>query len=146
MKLPGIVAGLDAPSVKRLADIGKNLGMAFQLVDDLLDLTSTRETLGKPVANDLKEGKLTLPVSFVMRNGVGGDAERVRTVLQERAFRSVESSDILKSVEACDGLRKTRVIAEDYARKAQRMLEQFPPSPYREAILHIPEFILNRTA
>jgi len=146
MKLPGIVAGLDAPSIKRLADIGRNLGMAFQLVDDLLDLTSTRETLGKPVANDLKEGKLTLPVSFVMRNGMGGDAERVRTVLQERAFRSVESSDILKSVEACDGLRKTRVIAEDYARKAQRMLEQFPPSPYREAILHIPEFILNRTA
>jgi len=77
---------------------------------------------------------------------VGGDAEKVRTVLQERAFRSVESSDILRSVEACDGLRKTRVIAEGYARKAQRMLEEFPPSPYRDAIIHIPEFILNRSA
>ncbi len=120
--------------------------MAFQLVDDLLDLTSTQQTLGKPVANDLKEGKVTLPVSFVMRNGNGGDAEKVRTVLQERAFRSVESSDILRSVEACDGLRKTRAIAEDYARKAKRMLETFPPSPYRDAIIHIPEFILNRTA
>ena len=146
MKLPGIVAGLDSKPLMRLAEIGKSLGMAFQLVDDLLDLTSTRETLGKPVANDLKEGKLTLPVSFVMRNGVGGDAEKVRTVLQERAFRSVESRDILRSVEACDGLRKTRVIAEGYARKAQRMLEEFPPSPYRDAIIHIPEFILNRTA
>jgi octaprenyl-diphosphate synthase len=146
MKLPGIVAGLDAKATNRLADIGRYLGMAFQLVDDLLDLTSTRETLGKPVANDLKEGKLTLPVSFVMRNGMGGDAEKVRTVLQERAFRSVESSDILRSVEACDGLRKTRAIAEDYARKAQRMLGEFPPSPYRDAIIHIPEFILNRTA
>ena len=59
---------------------------------------------------------------------------------------SVESSDILKSVESCDGLRKTRAIAEDYARKAQRMLEEFPASPYRDAISHIPEFILNRTA
>jgi len=146
MKLPGIVAGLDSKPLMRLSEIGKSLGMAFQLVDDLLDLTSTRETLGKPVANDLKEGKLTLPVSFVMRNGVGGDAEKVRTVLQERAFRSVESSDILRSVEACDGLRKTRVIAEGYARKAQRMLEEFPPSPYRDAIIHIPEFILNRSA
>jgi octaprenyl-diphosphate synthase len=146
MKLPGVVAGLDTQTIKRLADIGKSLGMAFQLVDDLLDLTSTRETLGKPVANDLKEGKLTLPVSFVMRNGMGGDAEKVRTVLQERAFLSVDSSDILRSVEACDGLVKTRLIAEDYARKAQRMLEKFPPSPYRDAIIHIPEFILNRTA
>jgi octaprenyl-diphosphate synthase len=146
MKLPGIVAGLDPDTIKRLADIGRNLGMAFQLVDDLLDLTSTQETLGKPVANDLKEGKVTLPVSFVMHNGMGGDAEKVRTVLEERAFRSVESSDILRSVEACDGLRKTRVIAEEYARKAQRLLEFFPPSPYRDAILHIPEFILNRTA
>ena len=81
MKLPGIVAGLDQESVNRLADIGRNLGMAFQLVDDLLDLTSTQETLGKPVANDLKEGKVTLPVSFVMRNGITGDAERVTTVL-----------------------------------------------------------------
>jgi octaprenyl-diphosphate synthase len=146
MKLPGIVAGLDGQSINRLATIGKNLGMAFQLVDDLLDLTSTRETLGKPVANDLKEGKLTLPVSFVMRNGAGGDAEKIRTVLQEREFRSVDRGDILRSVEACDGLGKTRAIAEDYARKAQRTLQQFPPSPYRDAIIHIPEFILNRTA
>lgn len=146
MKLPGIVAGLDGESINRLADIGRNLGMAFQLVDDLLDLTSTQQTLGKPVANDLKEGKVTLPVSFVMRNGNQGDADSVRTVLRERAFRSVASGDILRSVEACDGLNKTRLIAEGYAMKAQRMLELFPPSAYRDAILHIPEFILNRTA
>ena len=146
MKLPGIVEQLDPESVNRLAEIGKNLGMAFQLVDDLLDLTSTQETLGKPVGNDLRDGKVTLPVSFVMRNGSNGDAEKVRTVLKERAFRSVESRDILRCVESCDGLNKTRLIAETYAGKAQRLLEGFPPSPYREAIAHIPEFILNRIA
>jgi octaprenyl-diphosphate synthase len=146
MKLPGIVAGLDAESINRLADIGRNLGMAFQLVDDLLDLTSNQATLGKPVGNDLKEGKVTLPVSFVMRNGSAGDAEKVRTVLQERAFLSVPGSEILRSVEASDGLRKTRVIAEGYAKKAKLMLELFPPSTYRDAIVQIPEFILNRTA
>jgi octaprenyl-diphosphate synthase len=146
MKLPAIVAGLDQEPTGRLAEIGRNLGMAFQLVDDLLDLTSTQETLGKPVANDLKEGKVTLPVSFVMRNGSSSDSERVKTVLKERAFRSVDSREILRSVEAAGGLNKTRAMAEDYARKAQRMLESFPPSPYRDAIVHIPEFILNRTA
>ena len=120
--------------------------MAFQLVDDLLDLTSTQEVLGKPAGNDLKEGKVTLPISFVMKNGTPGDAEKVRKVLQERAFRSVDSSDLLRSIESVDGLQKTRVIAEGYARKAQALLEIFPPSPYRDAILHIPEFILNRSA
>jgi octaprenyl-diphosphate synthase len=146
MKLPGIVAALDQESITRLADIGRNLGMAFQLVDDLLDLTSTQEVLGKPAGNDLKEGKVTLPISFVMKNGTAGDAEKVRKVLQERAFQSVDSSDLLRSVESVDGLHKTRVIAEGYARKAQALLEIFPPSPYRDAILHIPEFILNRSA
>lgn len=146
MKLPGIVAGLDPESQDRLGIIGKNLGMAFQLVDDLLDLTSTQQTLGKPVGNDLKEGKVTLPVSFVMRNGNPADAAKIRTVLQERAFRSVDSRDILYSVEASGGLSKTRDIAEGYARKAQLLLEGFQASPFRDAIGHIPEFILNRSA
>lgn len=146
MKLPGIVAGLDAIALNTLADIGKNLGMAFQLVDDLLDLTSTQAVLGKPVANDLKEGKVTLPISFVMKNGNAGDAAKVRTVLQERAFRSVESREILLTVESVDGLQKTRLIAETYARNAKLLLEVFPPSPYRDAIAFIPDFILNRTA
>jgi octaprenyl-diphosphate synthase len=146
MKLPGILAGLDPESLDRLAIIGRNLGMAFQLVDDLLDLTSTQETLGKPVGNDLKEGKVTLPVSFVMRNGSAGDAAKIRTVVAERAFRSVESRDVLHSVEASGGLARTRAIAEEYAVKAQRLLEVFPRSPFRDAIAHIPEFILNRTS
>jgi octaprenyl-diphosphate synthase len=146
MKLPGIVAGLDPISVSTLADIGRNLGMAFQLVDDLLDLTSTQATLGKPVGNDLKEGKVTLPVTFVMKNGNAGDAAKVRKVLQERAFQSVQSREILLTVESCDGIQQTRYLAEGYARKAQLLLEMFPPSPYRDAIAHIPEFILNRTA
>ena len=146
MKLPGILAGLDPESLDRLAIIGRNLGMAFQLVDDLLDLTSTQETLGKPVGNDLKEGKVTLPVSFVMRNGSAGDAAKIRTVVAERAFHSVESRDVLRSVEASDGLARTRAIAEEYAVKAQRLLEVFPRSSFRDAIAHIPEFILNRTS
>ena len=146
MKLPGIVAGRDPIALNTLADIGRNLGIAFQLVDDLLDLTSTKAKMGKPVASDLKEGKVTLPISFVMKNGNAGDAAKVRTVLEERAFRSVESRDILLTVESVDGLQKTRLIAESYARNAQLLLEVFPSSPYRDAIAHIPEFILNRTA
>lgn len=146
MKLPAIASGRDSGTTNCLADIGMNLGMAFQLVDDMLDLTSTRETLGKPVASDLKEGKMTLPVSLVMSDGRPEEASMIQTVISEREFRSVESRDILTFVEKYDGLGRTRRIAEDYARAATSALRKFPPSPYRDAIIAIPDFILNRNA
>lgn len=146
MKLPGISAGLEPEATVRLAAIGRNLGMAFQLIDDLLDLTSTQQILGKPVGSDLKEGKITLPVSFVMGQAAPADTAKVKTVLQERGFESVESGDILTLVESCDGLSRTRALAEDFARTAQRLLLEFPTSVYRDAVLSIPEFILNRSA
>jgi octaprenyl-diphosphate synthase len=145
-KLPAIAAGLNHGAADRLGAAGKCLGMAFQLIDDMLDLTSTRETLGKPVASDLKEGKLTLPVSFVVRRGSAQDASKVQTVLQERDFRTVDSHEILMLVEKFEGLFQTRLLAEEYARKAKALLEEFPPSKYRDAIVSIPEFILNRKA
>ena len=145
MKLPAIASGKDPGATKCFADIGMSLGMAFQLVDDMLDLTATQETLGKPVASDLKEGKMTVPVSIVMSDGGPTEISMVETVLSEREFRSVNSRDILTFVEKYDGLGKTRRIAEDYARAATDALGKFPPSPYRDAIIAIPDFILNRT-
>jgi len=145
-KLPGLAAGMNHGSAERLAEIGKSLGMAFQLVDDLLDLTSTQDVLGKPVANDLKEGKLTLPVLFAIRDGNCEDTLKVKRVLDERDFRSVDRAEILRLVERSDGLNRTRKLAEDYARRAIQMLEEFPASIYRDAIVRIPEFILNRNA
>jgi len=145
-KLPAIAAGLNHGSAERLAEIGKALGMAFQLVDDLLDLTSTTDVLGKPVVNDLKEGKMTLPVFFAIHNGKAEDTLKVQKVLDERDFRSVDRTEILRLVEKSDGLNRTRSLAQEFAGRAIRMLEEFPPSVYRSAIISIPEFILNRTA
>jgi octaprenyl-diphosphate synthase len=145
-KLPALAAGMDHGSAQRLAEIGKNLGMAFQLVDDLLDLTSTKDVLGKPVANDLKEGKMTLPVLFAIRNGNRENAQKVQRVLDDRDFRSVDRAEILRLVEQSEGLNRTRTLAGEYAHRAIQMLGEFPPSIYREALVHIPEFILNRSA
>jgi octaprenyl-diphosphate synthase len=146
MRLPAIAAGVNHGSVERLADIGRSLGMAFQLVDDLLDLTSTREVLGKPVVNDLKEGKVTLPVLFALANGKPEDTRKVQKVLDDRDFLSVDRSEILSLVERADALNRTRMMAESFASRATQMLEEFPPSIYRDAIVSIPEFILNRQA
>ena len=145
-KLPALAAGLNHGSAERLADAGKNLGMAFQLVDDLLDLTSTQEVLGKPVANDLKEGKLTLPVYFAVQDGGPEDAGKIRQVLSEREFRSVNAAEILNLVHRSNGVARTRSIAQEYAMQAIRTLREFPSSVYRDAILSIPEFIITRSA
>lgn len=145
-KLPALAAGMNHGSAERLAEVGKSLGMAFQLIDDLLDLTSSKDVLGKPVVNDLKEGKMTLPVLFAVRDGKPEDNLKVQKVLDERDFRSVDRAEILSLVEKSDGLNRTRSLAQNYTRRATKMLEEFPPSIYRDAIISIPEFILNRNA
>lgn len=146
MKLPALAAGLNHGSAERLGDIGKSFGMAFQLVDDLLDLTSTSDILGKPTASDLKEGKMTLPVFFAITTAKAEDTLKVQKVLDERNFRSVDRAEILRLIEKSDGLERTRELAEQYASRAIQLLEEFPRSIYRDAIVGIPEFILNRTA
>lgn len=145
MRLPAIAAGMNHGSVEQLAEIGKSLGVAFQLVDDLLDLTSTEEVLGKPVVSDLKEGKMTLPILFAVTNGRPEDAQKVQKVLEDRDFRSVDRSEILSLVERADALNRTRTVAKEYASRATQMLEAFPPSVYRDAIMSIPGFILDRS-
>jgi octaprenyl-diphosphate synthase len=144
MKLPAILAGLDDAGGARLGNIGRSLGMAFQLIDDLLDLTSTRQTLGKPVAADLKAGKLTFPVSCVMGNPDA--AEKVKTVLRERGFTSVTADEILGAVEAHGGVAETRALAEGYARRAGEWIAELAPSVYRDALASIPGVIVNRPA
>jgi octaprenyl-diphosphate synthase len=145
-KLPAIAAGMNHGSAERLAEVGKSLGMAFQLVDDLLDLTSSKDVLGKPVASDLKEGKVTLPVFFAMSSGRPEDTMKVQQVLDEREFRSVDRAEILGLVERSEGLERTRNLAEQYARRAIQLLQEFQPSVYRDAMIRIPEFILRRSA
>jgi octaprenyl-diphosphate synthase len=145
MKLAAIAAGRDSKTSDCLAGIGMNLGMAFQLVDDSLDLTASRDAVGKPVGSDLREGKLTLPVSWVLRNGDRDAAAKIRQVLSERSFTTVTSGEVLTAVQKCDGLGQTRAIAEDYVRRAKSALQSFPQSQYRDAIITIPDFILNRT-
>ena len=144
MRLPGILASESSASVEKLTRIGLDLGMSFQLVDDLLDLTSTKEAMGKPVASDLKEGKVTLPLCYAIEDKVVGASAKIQKVLDEGEFRSVAVADILGLVDEADGVNRTRTLAAEYASRATRVLESFPPSVYRDAIVSIPEFILNR--
>jgi octaprenyl-diphosphate synthase len=144
-----------------LADYGRNAGLAFQLVDDLLDFTASPEKLGKPVLSDLKEGKVTLPLIFALEaqtaapqvanpNGDGqphanSEGRRlVEKVLEERDFRSVRAEQIAKLVRETGALERATKLAKEYVRRSKASLEVLPDTEHRRALLAVPDFILDR--
>ena len=147
----GAVLGKQPKDIEEaLAAYGRNAGLAFQLVDDLLDFTASPEELGKPVLSDLKEGKVTLPLIFALEteansNGHAGEARRlVAKVLEERGFVSVRPEQITRLVKETGALRRAASLARDYVKHAKAALEELPDSEYRRALLAVPDFILDR--
>jgi octaprenyl-diphosphate synthase len=127
-----------------LAGYGLNLGLCFQMVDDLLDFTAEEKTLGKPVAHDLREGKVTLPMIFLIRRAGRAAAEKVKAVLEDRAFSRVTQDELVRMARDCGALDEARELAERYADLARRDLLAFEPSAYRDALEALPGFILSR--
>jgi octaprenyl-diphosphate synthase len=147
----GAVLGRQPKNVEEsLAEYGRNAGLAFQLVDDLLDFTASPEQLGKPVLSDLKEGKVTLPLIFSLQNGATqngahGEGRRlVAKVLEERDFVSVRSEQITRLVVETGALDRASNLAREYVRRAKMCLEELPDTEYRRALLAVPDFILDR--
>jgi octaprenyl-diphosphate synthase len=146
----GAVLGQQPKNVEEaLADYGRNAGLAFQLVDDLLDFTASPEQLGKPVLSDLKEGKVTLPLIFALEDGMAarseGKAKRlVSKVLEERGFESVRPDEITQLVRESGALRRASDLASEYVRRSKACLEDLPDTEYRRALLAVPDFILER--
>jgi octaprenyl-diphosphate synthase len=134
----------DLVAAERLAEYGRCLGMAFQLIDDLLDYTGSVEEVGKPVLNDLREGKLTMPLLLVLPRAEAAEREQVAAVLRERDFKSVSTSDILSIVDRYDGIPETRALARDYAGAARVALGGFPDSEAKEGLLLATESVIDR--
>jgi octaprenyl-diphosphate synthase len=144
LRIGAILGQVGDEKERALASYGSNLGICFQMVDDLLDLTAEEETLGKPVANDLREGKVTLPMIFLLRKATPTGVEKVRTVLADRGFSRVSREEIVRLAREHGALEEARALAENYADLARRDLVVFERSPYREALQILPDFILAR--
>jgi octaprenyl-diphosphate synthase len=127
-----------------LGRYGLSLGICFQMVDDLLDFTAEEKTLGKPVANDLREGKVTLPMIFLLQRAGTAGARKVRAVLEDRGFSRVSRDEIVRLAREHGALDEARALAERYADEARQALFAFAPSPYRDALLALPGFVLAR--
>lgn len=123
---------------------GLDVGIAFQLVDDVLDLTSTESKLGKPVGSDLSEGKLTLPLIYLMRDGKPEHRGLVATVLRENGFGSVRREAILDLLRQYRALDRVLDKARAYARRAKDRIAAFPPSEARVALTALPDYIVER--
>ena len=143
-RLGAVLGGLDGREEQALADYGRYAGLAFQLVDDLLDFTASAQQLGKPVLSDLKEGKVTLPLIYAMDNGHREARELVARVLAEKEFNSVRPETIVSLVQDSGALDRARHLAQDYARRAKACLNGRTDSEFARALATLPDFILER--
>lgn len=143
-RLGAVLGGLQDEGEEALAEYGRYAGLAFQLVDDLLDFTASAEQLGKPVLSDLKEGKVTLPLIYAMENGHRDARELVARVLEEKEFDSVRPETIVALVQESGALDRARNLAHEYARRAKACLNGHGDSEYARALLTLPDFILER--
>lgn len=143
-RVPAMLSPCTAEQQRALENYGLDLGMAYQLIDDLLDFTADEETLGKPTVNDLREGKLTLPLIYLLRRGDPRHAELVRTVMTDRGFTRVPREAILVPLREQGCLEEGRETAIRYAERARGHLELFPESRYKDALHSVLEFVIER--
>ncbi|MGE5112942.1 MAG: polyprenyl synthetase family protein [Acidobacteriaceae bacterium] len=144
MQLGGILGGSTEEEITRLGSYGRNVGMAFQIVDDVLDLTASEEVLGKPVASDLREGKATLAVIHAYEYGQADERRKVQKVLDERALNGISHSDILSILNRHGSLEFANSMALRYAEAARQDLSDFPENEFKRALLWIPDFVVAR--
>jgi octaprenyl-diphosphate synthase len=138
-----ILASATTEQRKQLATFGDQLGIAFQLVDDLLDYIGNVDTMGKNVGDDLAEGKTTLPLIHAMKYASAEDAGTIRTALQTKNTDQID--DIIRIVEATGSLNYTRDAAYRAIETAKGALSEIPASAYRNALEEIADYCIART-
>lgn len=129
---------------RRLADFGRNFGLCFQIVDDLLDILGEEDVLGKPVLSDLGEGRITLPLIHALgANGRVGPG-RIEGLIGRKDISRGERNDLLEFLLTCGSLDYTKAKAKEYSERALELLQCFPDSPARRSLARLTDFILNR--
>src|ERR1700720_111565 len=134
-----VLGNLDDACEQAMADYGHFAGLAFQLVDDVLDFTASPEQLGKPVLSDLKEGKVTLPLIYALETAGPEGRRLVQAVLDEKGFDSVRPEQITALVQESGALDRTRNAAHDFARRAKACLNGNAKSDFGRALLAVPD-------
>jgi octaprenyl-diphosphate synthase len=144
MRLGAILGGATQAQEEALGRYGHDLGMAFQIVDDVLDLTASEDVLGKPVASDLREGKVTMAVIHALERCTSDEREIIEAVLRDRGFNSVTHAEIIEILHRYGSLDAATEQATRYAESARKAICSFPDSEIKRALLWAPEFVVAR--
>ncbi len=142
-EIGSILGGASEKQQTSLRDYGLNLGTAFQLIDDLLDFTSSEDALGKAAGADLLGGKVTLPLIY-LREAEPQTLEMIQTVLREGKYDTVAQEDLRAAMVRTGALEKARERADEYAENACAALDNLPESDYCDSLRALPAYILNR--
>jgi len=144
MKMGGILARASEADLNRLAEYGRNLGMAFQIVDDVLDLTASEEVLGKPVASDLREGKATLAVLHALERCTPAERATIESVLGDGGFNGITPADIVAILKRYGSIDAAYARAAEFTNAAREAICAFPDSEIKRVLLWVPEFVVER--
>ncbi|MEO8096580.1 MAG: polyprenyl synthetase family protein [Acidobacteriota bacterium] len=127
-----------------LGEYAWNLGIAFQLIDDILDFTSREKILGKPVGNDLREGKVTLPLIYALETADPEERKLVETVLTDGNYDQVPFSKILQLLNRHRGIERAQERAQAFTEKAREIIGKFPASPFQKALVSVTGLVTDR--
>jgi len=142
-EIGAVLGGADAQTRARLRDYGMNLGTAFQMVDDLLDFTGDEHALGKPAGADLVEGKVSLPLIFLLQRQPDLRND-VQTVIADEGYATIPRQRILDELEQTGALALAKERAAEYAQAAVDALDGLNHSPHAQALASIPAYIVDR--
>lgn len=140
-----IVGGGTEAQIALLEQYGLNLGIAFQIIDDVLDYVGTEEQIGKPAGNDLRQGLVTLPLIYALRFQQNGHAERVERVLHAETPEDAEVHGIVTWVAGSPAIEEALELARHYAARARALLSEFPASPERAVLEQLVDFVVDRS-
>ncbi len=143
-RIGGMLGPITRDQQEALWQYGLNIGMAFQIVDDLLDFTGEEGALGKPVGGDLREGKLTLPVIHMRDRGGPRAAALLRKVVEAREVSLDEWHEIRALLTQTRSIEYASRVASDYVERAKKTLYSFPSSDARDALMFLPDYVVSR--
>lgn len=141
--LAAVIANVSRTQQQQLAAFGMHLGVAYQLVDDVLDYSASAEQMGKNIGDDLAEGKPTLPLIYTLQHGSAADAALIRQAIEQGGLDQMEK--IQQAIASCGAIDYTFRLAVEEVEKGIATLELLPDSPYREALITVARFAVQRS-
>lgn len=136
-------SGADKETIQKMKDFGLNVGMAFQIKDDLFDYGTSE--IGKPLGIDIKEKKMTLPLIYALSKASASDKRRIKGIVKSNKQTNKKIKEVIDYVKASGGIDYAKEVMQGYYQKSRALLMEFPDSQYRQSLLDLVQFTIERS-